>query len=77
MKLLAFIFITLCIAAVISGAHGVALISAGMVGLVCFGSKQLDKRDAEFEAAKEAAVDKHDVMHCLQQHDCECARSTF
>jgi hypothetical protein len=77
MKFLAFIFVVLTLIGLCIGQAGASLMAAMMVAVVLYGEQQLNKRDAEFEAAKEASMDKHDVMHCLQQHDCECARSTF
>ena len=74
-KSFAFLFAFLFLYGCLSGHVGAGLIALCMVPFMLYGERELNKRDAEFEASPQAARLPADTTQDLQQHECECIAS--
>lgn len=77
MRHLAAIFVALTIYGVLIGHYGGALLSAGMIALVYYGARQLDKRDAEYDADPAHAKVPPDTTELLAVKELETGGSRF
>ena len=74
-KSFAALFFFLFLYGCVSGHVGVGLISLAMVPFMLYGERELNKRDAEFEATPAAARLLPDTRQDLHEHECECIAS--
>lgn len=56
---------------------GGALLAILLVAFAIYGSRQLDKRDAEFYASPRSAAKEPSTLDKLKKEDCESSASKF
>lgn len=77
MKFLIVIFLAMAVVGLFGEHKGAGLLALGMAGLVVYGARQLDKRDAEWAADPRNAKLVPDTAQLLREQACECSGSRF
>lgn len=75
MRCLLAIFVAMTIYGVVAGKYGGALFSSLMIVVVYYGARELDKRDAEFEADPRSAKRARDTRDLLVEKEVEASSS--
>lgn len=77
MKVLFGIFFCMFVYGVFTNHVGAGLLALFMSGFVVYGSRQLDKRDAEWEHDPRNTKSILNTLELLEQQGCEGSRSVF
>lgn len=77
MKSMGSVFIGMFFYGVVTSNLGGALFAIVLLIFTIYGSRQLDKRDAEFYASPKSAVKEPSTLEELKKEDCESSASKF
>lgn len=77
MKYLVGIFIAMAIFGMLTGHVGAGLLAVFMAGLTHWGARQLNKREAEFNADPRNAKSATHTLQALNDCECECMRDNI
>lgn len=77
MKFLCTIFLCMAVYGLATEYKGAGLLALVCAGLTVYGSRQLDKRDAEYRADPRSAIVETDTLELLTRQGSEGTRSRF